>query len=347
MVKQLLSTALVGLMVFNSPAPVLARPEPGSSAAAPAGDLLLASNPSGAGAYVDGVFAGQTPMRVTVPAGDHRVRFVRDGYLENARVVSVSANRSTNLDVRLTRHVGAQAARLELAQGAGGPATRGGSKLPWLLAGVGGGFAGGYLFQKSRTSDAPASPANRAPVVGTVVASPSIGLMSATAISFSAASVSDADGDTPTFDWDFGDTVHSTLANPAHTYTAAGTYPVKVTIGDGKGGMVTSAATNVVIKSLTGTWTGALSGNTTFNTTLVLTQSGSSVTGTYSDQVPNAGTLTGAVSATAPVLTLSVTVGGNVPFVYLGTPSLGATTDTITGVVNGSGFTNAPWTLSR
>ena len=57
-----------------------------------------------------------------------------------------------------------------------------------------------------------------------------------TSIAFTATGT-DADGDTLTYSWDFGDsTPASTQQNPSHTYANAGTYAAKVTVSDGKGG---------------------------------------------------------------------------------------------------------------
>ncbi len=49
-----------------------------------------------------------------------------------------------------------------------------------------------------------------------------------------AANASDADGDALTYLWSFGDGATSTVANPAHTFTAAGTYGVWLTVSDGQ-----------------------------------------------------------------------------------------------------------------
>src|SRR3972149_4197003 len=102
--------------------------------------------------------------------------------------------------------------------------------------------------------------------------------------------------------WKFGARVKCNSASPTYTYSSAGTFTVTVAVGDGKGGTVSTSG-QVTIKSLAGTWTGPLIGNQTYNTTLVMVQSGASVTNasTYSDQFQNAGTLTGAVTATAPI----------------------------------------------
>ncbi len=45
---------------------------------------------------------------------------------------------------------------------------------------------------------------------------------------------SDADNDTLSFDWNFGDGNTSNLANPSHLYTAAGSYDVTLTVSDGQ-----------------------------------------------------------------------------------------------------------------
>src|SRR6202008_856034 len=51
------------------------------------------------------------------------------------------------------------------------------------------------------------------------------------------ATASDPDGDTLTYDWDYGDgSAHSATQNPTHAYATAGTYTAKVTVSDGKGG---------------------------------------------------------------------------------------------------------------
>lgn len=79
--------------------------EPSASPAEPAaaGTLSVSSNPEVAAVYVDGRFVGQTPVNVPgLPAGDRRVRLVKDGFLENSRVVRVETSKPKSLAVRLT-----------------------------------------------------------------------------------------------------------------------------------------------------------------------------------------------------------------------------------------------------
>ncbi|GAA4351604.1 S8 family serine peptidase [Kangiella taiwanensis] len=55
----------------------------------------------------------------------------------------------------------------------------------------------------------------------------------------------DTDGSVVAWDWNFGDGVSSSLANPAHTYSASGTYSVTLTVTDDQD------ATHTVTKSVT------------------------------------------------------------------------------------------------
>jgi PKD repeat protein len=66
-------------------------------------------------------------------------------------------------------------------------------------------------------------------------------------ISFSAVG-EDADGDTLTYAWDFGDGGTSTEQNPSHFYLTAGGKTATVTVSDGKGG-TGSATLNVTVQS--------------------------------------------------------------------------------------------------
>jgi PKD repeat protein/type 1 glutamine amidotransferase len=79
---------------------------------------------------------------------------------------------------------------------------------------------------------------NANPVITSATRTPSGNVDTNTAISFAAAAT-DADGDTLSYAWDFGDSTTSTQQNPTKTYAAPGTYSAKVTVSDGKGGTAT------------------------------------------------------------------------------------------------------------
>ncbi len=86
---------------------------------------------------------------------------------------------------------------------------------------------------------------NTNPVITSATRTPTGNVDTNTALSFAAAAT-DADGDTLTYAWDFGDTTTSTQQNPTKTYTTPGTYAAKVTVSDGKGGTATQTLSVVV-----------------------------------------------------------------------------------------------------
>jgi PKD repeat protein len=97
---------------------------------------------------------------------------------------------------------------------------------------------GTVIVQAAQANQPPTVTAGRTPT-GTV--------NTGQTVSFTA-TASDPDGDTLTYDWDFGDsTAHSTSQNPTHSYSAAGTFSAKVTVSDGKGGSVTSDALSITV----------------------------------------------------------------------------------------------------
>ncbi len=71
-------------------------------------------------------------------------------------------------------------------------------------------------------------------------------------VNFSSAGSSDVEGSPLTYNWSFGDgTANSTLANPAHTYSAIGVYTARLIVSDGG-----KSGTNTVIISVVNPSTG-------------------------------------------------------------------------------------------
>src|SRR5439155_7108984 len=194
-VKRAASVVFAGLLALNSRAVWAAPGESGP--ALPASWLFVESDPAGATVYVDGQFTGQTPLRVTTLAtGDHRVRLVKDGYLENGRVVTIGKDRAQNVQVKLTRRSSSSTpeAAAQVSGGGGG----GSSKKKWIIIGAaaGGGAAAAVAVAKSK---------NHAPTVGSVSPGVTTGIVG-TNVTFTAQNASDQDsGDTLTFSWEFGD----------------------------------------------------------------------------------------------------------------------------------------------
>ncbi len=321
--------SIVAVALVASPAANLARTVDASNAA-PRVALSIETDPAGPAAYVDGQFAGQTPVQVgeLVP-GDHRVRVVKDGYLENSRVVSL-ADRTNVVQVKLTRATGTDAAAITAAPG--------GSSNKWLWIGIAGGGAAAAVAAVALTK-------NAAPTVSTVTPSATTALLGGAGIGFSA-NGADKDNDAITYNWDFGDGGTDTGATPTHTFVSAGTFTVKVTVSDSKHKNAASATASIVVKSLTGVWRGTLNGSrANFATNVSLTQSGGGLTGGYTDQFPGSGTVAGSVKGSSPIVTFTVTISGVQPFTFTGNPS--GDINTLTGQANGSGFVNAPWTIAR
>jgi hypothetical protein len=331
---RVVAIAIAASMTIGSGIPLVASGETVPSARA-VGGLAVASDPGGATVYVDGQFVGQTPLSLErLQAGDHRVRLVKDGYLENARVVTVTSGKSSSLQVRLTVRSSAEA----LPDGQGGVSGissgggSGGSNKKWIYVGLAGGAAATAVVLATRS---------HAPTVAQVTASPTTGLQAGTVFSFST-SASDEDGDSLTYTWNFGDGGTASGLTATHVYNTPGAFNVTVTVSDGKKEATGTAA--VTVRAITGTWTGVFF--RVLNATVTFTQTGSTFTGTYRDTVLGSGTVSaGTIGALAPdVVLFTVTLPGFTPFTYTGRIT---DANTLNGVVNGSDFVNEPWILRR
>ena len=259
-------------------------------AAAPTGALAIASDPSGAAVYVDGQFSGRTPLNVDrLQAGDHRVRVVKDGYLENGRVVTVAPGKSSGLEVRLTPRSASAAMPVERAGGGGQipPAGGGGGsskKWIWISAAAGGAAATILILTR-----------NHPPIPGTIMVSPTGGIAGATSYTFESIGASDPDGDPLTFEWNFGDGGTGSGSPTMHTYAAAGTFSVSLNVKDKKESVAAPGVTVTVFQSVAGRWSGGRDPGFGLSIALALTQNGTTVGGSMM--------FTGAISFTVSNIT--------------------------------------------
>ncbi len=271
------------------------------------GALSVLSNPVGAAVYLDGRYAGSTPLTLEgVGAGDHRLRLAKDGYLDNARLVTVEGARAASVSVSLTRSV----SRTELAEGQVGAAPvtgragGGGSKKKWLIIGAAAAAGGGAALYFATK--------NGAPTASAVTASPGgAGMAGQTVFSFSA-QASDPDGDSLTYSWNFGDGTTGSGATPTKTYATPGTYTVSVSVSDGKESATAPSTTVRVGQNLTANWTGGRELEFGCAINFALNQSGSSLSGTMTFSGGCSGSVTG-VTGTVNPLTHPATVTWTTP----------------------------------
>ncbi len=337
-----LAAVVTAALLATAGMPAWAAP---AASARPATALEVQSEPAGAAVYVDGQWKGATPVAVEgIAAGDHTVRVVKAGFLENSRVVAVPAS-GRSLRVALTA-TGVQPKAERMTQGTAAAAPEGGeggSRKKWLWIGVGaaaltGIGVGVYLATK-----------NDPPKVSGVTASPLTALQEATSVEF-AATASDPDGDSLSYTWNFADGSTGTGASVSHVFPSAGTYTVSVEVSDGKDKV--TGTTSVTVKSMGGGWTGAIqSGGVSLPISMNLSQNGSGVGGTYAANYPGygavSGTVAGNVRAPANVtLTVSASKGTTVfyPLIFNGT--FGSTLDGVSGTVTENGVPFS-FTLSR
>lgn len=161
-------------------------------------------------------------------------------------------------------------------------------------------------------------PANQAPTA--VFTSSAVGLTA----SFDGSGSSDPDGTVASYSWNFGDgSLAGTGAAPSHTYSAGGTYQVRLTVTDNQGG--TGSATNPVAVTAPAptvpaapAGVSAVAGNASAKVSWSAPNNGGSAITSYT-VTPYAGS-----AAQAPVQ-----VPGNPP----------ATATTVTGLVNGTAYT--------
>ena len=251
--------------------------EPGPGAAS-GGELTstlsITTQPTGATVYVAGQPRGETPVEVAgLRPGDHRVTIIRDGYVNNSRIVALAPNQNELLEVTLTPGAGGSGAT-ELQEEAGEDGGEdGGGWWKWAAL-AGGGGAAAYLLL----------PKNKPPVAGLRITPSGTGMAGVTQYRFDGGASSDPDNDQLTYSWNFGDGGSGSGRNATHVYDSDGTYTVTLTVSDGKE-QATATGSAVVAQNLTGRFVneGVVRGSSPpidITQTLTLRQNGSSLNGT-------------------------------------------------------------------
>jgi len=292
------SLALASVMVVGAGA----AETPKGGAAAATGTLSVTTDPDNAAVYIDGRLAGQTPASVaSVSAGEHRVRIVKSGYLENARVVNVPAGQPTKINVKLTRTSTASEPAASQVSSTGGGGGGGIPKWVWFAAGGGAAVVAAVVLAGK----------NDPPTAGTITVSPNAtGMAGQTSFTFTSTGASDPDKDTLTKTWSSSDGGTGSGDTFAHTFATAGTFQVTLKVSDGKHDVNAPAASVTVGPNLAGTWTGGTilmpnqAGALTLSCGLSLTLSQSGTT--LSGAMPLSGNCSGSLnlqSGSASVLT--------------------------------------------
>jgi hypothetical protein len=116
--------------------------------------LRVTTEPEGARVFVDGRFAGTTPVDVELQDGEHSIRIAKQGWREVLRTITAQSGRSEDLHVDLERLSDEELREIGLAPPA--PALWYERPLTWLL--VGGGallIAAGVVMTVILTADQP------------------------------------------------------------------------------------------------------------------------------------------------------------------------------------------------
>ena len=154
------SRALIPALIALSPL--------GVNAAGPLGTIQVATEPAGAEVFMDDLRKGVSPLVIeAVSPGEHRVRVVKDGFIENSQVVSVPTGASVTVGFEMTPAPAAGAAAATTAQDAPGTETQGEGWSTTKKVIVGAGVAAivvGAIALRRRRGRSPTTPPMRPPL---------------------------------------------------------------------------------------------------------------------------------------------------------------------------------------
>ena len=215
------------------------------------------------------------------------------------------------------------------------------------FAGCENGTASPALVPTAPSSSAPAppaSPANQQPTITNVQVMPSThGIASRTVFTFYV-TATDPDGDPVAVKWDFGDGRAGRGTSVRTMYAEGGQFQPTVTVSDDKGSEA-KVGLNVTVGSMTGIWKGSY---LYFHFTFDLVQTGTSVQGTYVDEVGE-----GRLDPAAPINSISddgtvalrVKQDGFQDFTFRG--RMDASGTRVTGYVYGRGYSGDPFVMEK
>jgi len=310
--------------------------------------LTVASEPP-ATLIVDGIPRGETPLALAdLPPGEHRFRLVKIGYQAIVQTVDLAPGATGNFSFSLRpsafqasdARAGKTDEKAKATAGEKGSKKKG-SKLKWIVPAVlvaGGGTAAAMVVSNK----------NAAPQAGLSVAPTAAGMAGLTVFRFDGGQSSDPDGNPLSYAWNFGDSTTAYGQSPSHMYSTAGTYYVSLTVYDGRA-MASAGGTARVNHTLAGVWKGRLRDNydKTFNMTLSLNQSGTSLLGNYADESGTGsayGSISGADYVCPCPVNITVRQAGFQPFTISGT--VDASISMMSVSVRGSGFRGETFTLT-